>query len=179
MGFNIIPSQACKDEQGNLLDDPFDPRSYEWLVEYPVEVSWANISGVDKIDISKFSATAQFDFFSNVQASWTTHCTSATIELREEEIEPIAKAIFENIRDNRGYVGAALLARFDSLETFPRLPFEPIDKQTYDRLVAEVQARAIETDFATALAKYDLKEFSTGTGAAPCDSDKCLLPSAK
>ncbi|HEY9888041.1 MAG TPA: ribonucleoside-triphosphate reductase, adenosylcobalamin-dependent, partial [Candidatus Obscuribacterales bacterium] len=42
-GYSVIPSQSDKDEHGNLLDDPFDPRCTEWLVEMPVEVSWANV----------------------------------------------------------------------------------------------------------------------------------------
>ena len=38
-GYTIVPSQSDKDEQGRLLDDPFDPRCSEWLVEIPTEVS--------------------------------------------------------------------------------------------------------------------------------------------
>jgi hypothetical protein len=30
---------------GRLLNDPFDPRCTEWLVEIPTEVSWANLPG--------------------------------------------------------------------------------------------------------------------------------------
>ena len=36
--------------------------------------------------------------------------------------------ITEAIENDEGYVSAALLARFDDLQTFPRLPFEPISK---------------------------------------------------
>ncbi len=52
-GYNIVPSQSDKDEDGNLLNDPFDPRCTEWLVEIPVEVSWANLPGADEIAIEK------------------------------------------------------------------------------------------------------------------------------
>ena len=60
-------SQSDKDENGCLLDNPFDPRCTEWLVEIPTEVSWANIDGADQIDINNFSALAQFDFYMQVQ----------------------------------------------------------------------------------------------------------------
>ena len=40
---------------------------------------------------------------------------------------------------------AALLARFDA--PFPRLPFEKIDKPTYERLVAEVKKRRRTDNF--------------------------------
>jgi ribonucleotide reductase class II len=59
-GYTIVPSQSDKDEQGRLLDDPFDPRCTEWLVEIPTEVSWANIPGADAVEINNFSALAQF-----------------------------------------------------------------------------------------------------------------------
>jgi len=177
-GYNIIPSQSDKDEHGNLLNDPFDPRCTEWLVELPVEVPWANLPGADAIDISQFSALAQFDFYMQVQRHWTTHNTSATIELREPEIESLGQRIYEAIQAGEGYISAALLARFDDLQTFPRLPFEPITKETYDRMQAEVRQRRQTHDFHAALRRYD-SGYLTEAGPAGCDSDKCLLPEQK
>jgi ribonucleotide reductase class II len=177
-GYKIVPSQSDKDENGRLLDDAFDPRCTEWLVEIPVEVSWANLPGADEIEISKFSASAQMDFYMQVQKHYTTHNTSATIELREPEIDELGDRIYRAIRDNEGYISAALLARFDDLQTFPRLPFEPISKQQYDQLTQEVAARRKTQDFHQALSHYDLGEM-TEAGPAGCDSDKCLLPDPK
>jgi ribonucleotide reductase, class II len=175
-GYNIVPSQSDKDEHGNLLNDPFDPRCTEWLVEIPVEVSWANLPGADQIAIEQFSALAQFDFYMQVQNYYTAHNTSATIELREDEIEPLAQQIYQAIAQNRGYISAALLARFDA--PFPRLPFEKIDKATYDRLQNEVKARQQTGDFHAALTRYD-SGLLTEAGPAGCDSDKCMLPEKK
>lgn len=177
-GYSVIPSQSDKDENSNLLNDPFDPRCSEWLVELPVEVSWANLPGADAIDISKFSALSQFDFYMQVQRHWTTHNTSATIELREAEIESLGKRIYAAIQNGEGYISAALLARFDDLQTFPRLPFEPITKETYDRMLAEVHQRRQTDDFHAALRRYD-SGYLTEAGPAGCDSDKCLLPEQK
>jgi ribonucleotide reductase, class II len=174
-GYNIIPSQSDKDEQGNLLNDPFDPRCTEWLVEIPVAVAWADLPGADTIDISKFNAMAQMDFYMQVQKYYVTHNTSATIELRENEIETLGTRIYEAIRDNEGYMSAALLARFDDLQTFPRLPFEPISKQKYEQLMQEVENRRQTSDFHAALSRYDLGEMSEA-GPAGCDSDKCMMP---
>ncbi len=174
-GYSIVPSQSDKDETGRLLDDPFDARCTEWLVEIPVEVSWANLPGADQIDIAQFSALAQFDFYMQVQKFYTRHNTSATIELREHEIEPLAQRIYQAIQTDEGYISAALLARFDDLQTFPRLPFEPIDKATYDRLMKEVIARGKIKDFHEAVARYDRGEREEA-GPAGCDSDKCMLP---
>ncbi|RUT06507.1 ribonucleoside-triphosphate reductase, adenosylcobalamin-dependent [Dulcicalothrix desertica PCC 7102] len=174
-GYPIVPSQSDKDENGNLLNDPFDPRCTEWLVEIPVAVSWADLPGADKIDISKFNALAQTDFYMQVQKSYVTHNTSATIELRENEIEILGTRIYEAIRDDEGYISAALLARFDDLQTFPRLPFEPISKEKYEQLSQEVERRRNNDDFYDALRKYDFGEMSEA-GPAGCDSDKCMMP---
>jgi ribonucleotide reductase class II len=175
-GYNVVPSQSDKDEHGNLLNDPFDPRCTEWLVEIPVEVSWANLPGADTIAIEKFSALAQFDFYMQVQKYYTAHNTSATIELTEAEVEPLARRIYQAIANDEGYISAALLARFDA--PFPRLPFEKIDKATFDRLQQEVKTRQRTSDFHAALSRYDMG-FSMAEGPAGCDSDKCMLPDTK
>lgn len=174
-GYNVIPSQSDKDEQGNLLNDPFDSRVSEWLVEIPVSVSWADLPGADEIDVSKFSVLAQFDFVLQVQRWYVTHNTSATLELRSDEIEPLGQKIYETIQSDRGYISAALLARFDDLQSFPRLPFEPIDKPTYERLNQEVKTRRKTDDFCAVLSRYDLGEMSEA-GPSGCDSDKCMFP---
>ena len=177
-GYTIVPSQSDKDENGKLLDNPFDPKCTEWLVEIPTEVSWANIPGADQIDINNFSALAQFDFYMQVQTNYTDHNTSATIEFRENEIEGLAKALHSSINENKGYISAALLARFDANATFPRLPFEPIDEECYTKMQSEVIKRRNNSDFFEALSRYDQGEL-TEAGPAGCDSDKCLLPLAK
>jgi ribonucleotide reductase class II len=176
-GYTIVPSQSDKDEQGRLLDDPFDPRCTEWLVEIPTEVSWANLPGADRVEINQFSALAQFDFYMQVQKHYTAHNTSATVEFREHEIESLADAIHHAIETGDGYISAALLARFDANATFPRLPFEPIDQATYAQLQAEVFNRRQQSDFFQALSRYDGGELIEA-GPAGCDSDKCLLPLA-
>ncbi|MBD2071838.1 ribonucleoside-triphosphate reductase, adenosylcobalamin-dependent [Leptolyngbya sp. FACHB-671] len=175
-GYRIVPSQSDKDENGQLLDDPFDPRCTEWLVEIPVEVPWANLPGADEIEIEKFSALAQFDFYMQVQQHYTAHNTSATIELREDEIELLAERIYGAIAHDEGYISAALLARFDA--PFPRLPFEKIDRATYVQLQREVQSRQRTDDFYAALTRYDSGELSV-EGPAGCDSDKCMMPEQK
>lgn len=177
-GYKVVPSQSDKDEQGRLLDDPFDPRCTEWLVEIPTAVSWADIDGADEVDLSQLSALAQFDFYMQVQRYYTAHNTSATIEYREHEIEPLASAISEAIKEDKGYISAALLARFDANETFPRLPFEPISEDEFIAEEAAVLYRRKESDFFEALQKHDGTELIEA-GPAGCDSDKCLLPLAK
>ena len=174
-GYSVIPAQSARDEEGNLLDDIADPRVQEVLVEIPTEVSWANLPGADQYDLSQLSAKAQFGLYHQVQTHYTDHNTSATIEFRESEIDELAELIHTHI--NKGYISAALLARFDANATFPRLPFEPISKETYDQLVALSDSwRSVEdaeAGFLQVLAKYDSSDYQLSTEAS-CTSAACI-----
>ena len=177
-GYSVVPAPSARDDEGNLLDDINDPRSTEWLIEIPTEVPWANLPGVDEFDLAKLPAVAQFGLWLNVQQAYTAHNTSATIELREDEIDDLAQAIFDSIEDDQGYISAALLQRFDaSGGTFPRLPFEPIDKATYDRLSAAVKERK-QMSFRDALDKYDDERELTPQESA-CTSAACVAAADK
>lgn len=177
-GYSVVPGQADKDDQGQLLNDPFDPRCREWLVEIPVAVSWADIADEAGVDISRFSALAQFDFYMNVQRHYTTHNTSATIEFREQEIEPLAERIYRAIHQDEGYISAALLARFDALQTFPRLPFEPISKDRYEELMQAVLRRRKSDDFGALLRQYDQPQMPLAPEVAACEGMTCATPSS-
>jgi ribonucleotide reductase class II len=177
-GYSITPSQSDKDATGRLLEDPFDPRVTEWLVEIPVAVPWADLPGAEEIDPNRFSALAQFDFYLQVQQHYTAHNTSATLELRESEISALAKRIHQAIVWDEGYSSCALLARFDDHQSFPRLPFEPISREKYLDLQKEISSRQKESDFQEALRKRDLESLQKieAAGPAACDSDRCLGP---
>lgn len=186
-GYSVIPAQSAKDENGNLLDDIMDERVQEVLVEIPTEVSWANLDGCDKFDLGQLPAESQWGLYMQVQRFYTEHNTSATIEYREAEIPVLSRLIYESIKEDTGYISAALLARFDANETFPRLPFEPIDKQTFDRLngVADSYRSTLPlilgkdtVSFLDVLNQYDKPDYEL-KGAAGCDSDKCLSEASK
>ncbi len=173
-GYSVIPAQSARDNEGNLLDDITDPRVQEVLVEIPTEVSWANVPGCDEFDLAQLPVEAQYGLYMNVQQAYTDHNTSATIELREHEIETLAALIHENIENNGGYISAALLARFDvDGGTFPRLPFEPIDKATYDKLSIIQELSDVEEPFLDILNKYDNEDYSLESVTA-CTSASCI-----
>ena len=177
-GYSVIPAPSARDEEGNLLDDIQDPRVSEWLVEIPTEVSWANLPGCDAFDLHELSAAAQFGLWMNVQQHYTAHNTSATIELQESEIDELSELIYRSIQNDDGYISAALLQRFDaSGGAFPRLPFEPISKETYERLQAEVDSRKA-APFALALKHHDDDRDLTPQESA-CSSAACLAAADK
>ena len=172
-GYTVIPSQSSRDEFGNLLNDPYDPKCTEWLVEIPVAAPWATLEGVTDIDVGKFSALAQFDFMMQIQKHYVGHNTSSTLEFTEAEIEPLGNAIYQAIQSNDGYISAALLARFEAKQTFPRMPFEPISKETYEALSEGVNQRRSVNTFEDALKKYDTADLPNVLVA--CETDKCLI----
>ena len=176
-GYNVVPSQSCKDDLGNLLNDINDIRVTEVLVEIPIEVSWAYIADEAEYNPSENTALAQLDFYMQVQKYYSTHTTSATIELSEHEIEPLGEEIHRLIQNDEGYISAALLAKFDSLETFPRLPFEPISKERYIQECQDVLSRRTNDNFLELVNFHTtMMEFTSEAGSAGCDSDKCLMP---
>jgi ribonucleotide reductase class II len=139
------------------------------------------MEGAERCDPSTFSALAQFDFYMQVQQSYTTFNTSATLELTGEEIEPLAKAIHASMEAGTGYISAALLARTGDKETYPRMPFEAVDKETYLRLCREADERRWVSSFDEALRQRDAAaEFFQAQehGPSACDGDKCLMPQA-
>lgn len=177
-GYRLIPAQSARDEVGNLLDDVNDPRVHEVLVEIPTEVSWANLPGCDRFDLSKLPIEAQWGLYMQFQNYYVTHNTSATLEFREEEIPILSRLIYDNIQSDGGYISAALLARFDANETFPRLPFEPIDKQTYDRMMASIKAYRVTLPSGTTmldlLKPYDTPDHILQPQDTACANGACV-----
>ena len=171
-GYSVIPGQSDKDDEGILLNNPFDERVTEWLVEIPVSVSWSNIEGIENIDMSKISSTAMFDFYMGIQENWTTHNTSSTILLTEDEIIPLATKIFEAIQEDKGYISSALLPRFDA--PFPRLPFEKISKDEYNKMKSEVEQRRNNNKTFQELVNYYIENTETIPESA-CEGMSCIL----
>ena len=177
-GYSVVPAPSARDDEGNLLNDIFDERVTEWLVEIPTEVPWANLTGADEFDLAQLSAAAQFGLWMNVQKNYTAHNTSATIELREDEIDELSELIYNAIDTDEGYISAALLQRFDvATSTFPRLPFEPISKETYDELSIAVDFHKVR-GFAEALAYHDDNRDLAPQESA-CSSAACIANAEK
>lgn len=177
-GYNVVPAQSARDEEGNLLNDINDPRVQEVLVEIPTEVPWANLPGADVYDLSKIPVESQMGLYMQVQRHYSTHTTSATIEFRENEIEKLAELVHDEIKNDGGYIGVAMLARFDANETFPRLPFEPIDKETYDRLMAQIKAYRVtlpkDVTILDLLKPYDHPDHVLEPQDTACANAACL-----
>lgn len=172
-GYSVMPASSEKDENGVLLSDPYDPRVQQWVIEVPCqEPLVSTFPELEDLDLypNQFSAIAQWRWFMQVQKYFSEHNTSYTLELRENEIETVATAIYEAIRDNNNFISLAMLARFDARKTFPRLPFEPISREEYEKLTAEVLRRRRCNSYEEAL-----DQFCNFADSPPpsCDSAAC------
>lgn len=176
-GYNVVPSQSCKDEEGKLLDNPYDDRVNEWLIEIPCEVPWAELADNYDVDIAQFSFKAQFDFYKQVQNYWTTHNTSVTFEYRESEINEVTDILYDDICNGSGFVSGAMSARFDDYQAFPRLPFEPITREQYQTLHQQVLERRTTDNFKALVDKYYFEQNKPAEEiySTACDGQLCEL----
>ncbi|QLE46462.1 ribonucleoside-triphosphate reductase, adenosylcobalamin-dependent (plasmid) [Nostoc sp. C052] len=177
-GFSVMPSNGDKDADGNLLDDPYSPLCNSWVVEAPVEEKLVTlIPAIEKegIDPSKFSCLAQINWFMQVQNFYTTHNTSCTPEIRKHEIEEVGEYIHNLIVNNGGYVSMAFLARHDEHQSFPRMPFEPISKQRFDYLQAQVIKNRKSSSFSQLLSEHLQIGVEENPLDSACDSSVCNI----
>lgn len=154
-GYKLTPGQSDLDEDGNLSNDL--STATEWLVESPEKVSWADIVTGEPIDIP---IESQFGLYMAVQQYWTSHNTSATLEVEEHEVEKLGELIYDSITNDKGYISAAILGK--CRETFPRMPYEPISKEEYEERIKSIRPISFSMEF-------------NGEGPAGCDSDYCTL----
>lgn len=172
-GFGIVPAQSSVDDKGNYISDINDPRVYEWLIEVPVKVPWADVA--EGIDINQLPAISQLQLYMQVQRYYTEHNTSGTVELREGEIQEVAYYIHDQLLAGEPYISVALLPRIDS--QYPLLPFEPCSEEEYQKRLGDIRTdisfeELLDRELSIANA-FDVS--STEEGPAGCDSDKCLL----
>lgn len=177
-GYKVVPSTSCRDENNALIDDAYDPRVTEWLVEIPERCAWATrVQGT--YDVAKAPITSQWYLTMACQRYFVTHNTSSTLELNEDEVETLARLIYEEIQDGGDYVSSAIFAR-DGY-TMPRMPYEPITKEHYLSLMGEVESHNNHTPFKE-LVEYYYNNSCTGDvevgPAVGCDGDACVVPQA-
>lgn len=164
-GYEVVPGQSDFDENGNLLNDPFDPRVTTWLVEVPICVDTLP----EWFDSSDLTALSQYKFWMQVQQHYTTHNTSSTILLKKEEVPVLAAQIYADIYNNRPYMSTALLDRGEG--TFPRQPYEKCTKEEYERRIKKIK---FDEDFYELVLIFDHSN-DAYSGPMGCDSDFCEM----
>ena len=175
-GYKVIPGTDCKGENGQLLNDPYDPRVKTWLLEIPVKESILDtFPELQSVNFNQISALAQFDWLLQLQQNYSTHNTSYTLNFRKDEIDELSKAVHNAIIENKGYVSMAMLARPNESQTFPRMPFENITLEQYNQMSSQVLLRRKSDNFED-LIKQKLNYFPDLTsGEVACSSEICEI----
>lgn len=190
-GYSVVPSSSCKDEDGVLLDNPYDERVTEWMVEVPDQCTWSsNVEG--EYDVAQAPITSQWYLTMACQQHYVTHNTSVTFELNGDEVPVLAGLIHEEIQSGGNYVSAAIFARDKG--TMPRMPYEPITREVYTSMMEEAAGRRkspspsptrtveedvpIESDnFKELVEKYYNQNMGAESGPiVGCDGDSCTIP---
>jgi hypothetical protein len=168
-------STACKDSNGVLLDDPYDDRVSEWLIEIPDKCTWSeHVTGA--YDVANAPITSQWYLTMACQKYFVTHNTSSTLEINKDEVGVLANLIYHEIESGGDYVSSAVFAR--DYQTMPRMPYEPITKEQYNVMMGEVLERRTDSaDYKTLVEKYYGADMGAELGpTVGCDGDSCTLP---
>ena len=174
-GYKVIPSSSCKDDNGNLLDDPYDERVQEWFVEIPCRCTWSSqIEG--EYAVERAPITSQWYLTMACQKHYVTHNTSVTFEINEHEIPTLAKLIYDEIQAGGDYISGAIFSRDSS--TMPRMPYESISMEEYHAMVYDAEQRRKSNNFKELAEYYYNVDTSAESGPTiGCDGDSCTIPS--
>lgn len=100
---------------------------------------------------------------------WSEHAVSCTISIKEPEWPAVGGWVYDNFDD---LAGMSFLPHFAEDSSYVQLPYQTIDKATYERLLAEMPA-AIDW---TKLADYEKGEDSVnGTREFACIGGVCEI----
>lgn len=170
-GYKVIPGVDSKQKDGSLYEDIWDPNVTTWLVEFPIKAPWS-----DEVDgewpVEDAHVHSRWDLHMQCQKYYVTHNTSTTITFLESEIEDLSQYIYKAIQNNEGYVSGALLA--GEKYTFPRMPYEKISKEHYEKAMDEVLSSRETSDFMSLMNDYHHEQIAQSGG---CTSDKCEIGS--
>lgn len=100
---------------------------------------------------------------------WSEHAVSCTISVKEHEWPTVGGWVYEHFDD---LAGVSFLPHFAGDTTYKQMPYETIDKPTYERLLAAMPGTIDWTE----LASYEKGEDSvTGTREFACVGNMCEI----
>lgn len=111
------------------------------------------------------TAIEQLEYWRMLKMFWTDHNPSCTIYVKEHEWDEVGRWVYENWE-----VIGGLSFLPDDGGVYELAPYEVIDKETYDKLVASMP----KLDFSK-LSEYEQEDNTTGSREFACTGDKCEL----
>lgn len=111
------------------------------------------------------TAIEQLEYWRMLKMFWTDHNPSCTIYVKEHEWDEVGRWVYENWE----FIGGLSFLPDDG-GVYELAPYEVIDKETYDKIVASMP----KLDFSK-LSEYEQEDKTTGSREFACTGDKCEL----
>jgi len=143
---------------------PMDPENGQvadtattWVIHFPMQ------SPDGAITRKQRTALEQLDYWKQVKLQWTQHNPSATITYKPNDLIGVVNWVWQN-RDIIG--GLSFLPESDA--TYDQMPYEEIDRETYERVVAAFPP----IDFSRVW-RYESEDLTTAASELACMAGVC------
>jgi ribonucleotide reductase alpha subunit len=117
-GYNVVPEVGIDGREDHT----------KWVVEFPAE------SPEGAVLAAEMTAVEQLEWVKRMQTEWADNAVSVTVYYRIEELGEIKAWLKENYDESVKSVSFLLHADHN----FPLAPYEEIDEETYNAMVAKV-----------------------------------------
>lgn len=144
-GYNVVPEVGIDGREDHT----------KWVVEFPAQSPEGAVLAAD------MTAVEQLEWVKRMQTEWADNAVSVTVYYRTEELSEIKSWLKDNYDDSVKSVSFLLHADHN----FPLAPYEEIDEETYNAMVAKVD---LSIPMATSTLDDNLMDDpSCTTGACP------------
>jgi ribonucleoside-diphosphate reductase alpha chain len=117
-GYNVVPEVGIDGREDHT----------KWVVEFPAQSPEGAVLAAD------MTAVEQLEWVKRMQTEWADNAVSVTVYYRIEELPQIKSWLKDNYDDSVKSVSFLLHADHN----FPLAPYEEIDEETYNAMVAKV-----------------------------------------
>lgn len=111
------------------------------------------------------TAIGQLEWYRMLVENWTEHNVSCTIYVREEEWLDVCQYVYKHFDSINGVA----FFPYDNRK-YPLPPYETIDEETYNRMVAELP----EIDFSR-LSEFEVSDTTEGARTFACSGNSCEI----
>jgi ribonucleoside-diphosphate reductase alpha chain len=128
-----------------------------WIIEFPIKSPDGCITKDD------MTAIEQLEYYRSVQQNWCEHSASCTIFVDDDEWLEVGNWVYRNWK----YIAGLSFLPKDG-GNYDQLPFEAIDKGTYDKLIKNFK----QIDYSK-LCEYEKEDETQGSKEFACGGNSC------
>lgn len=154
-----------KDPITKLMQDQGVPNEQDVMNPTNVIFSFPKKSPEESVIREEITAIQQLDHYKMIKDYWTEHNPSCTIYIKPNEWLAVGDWIYRNWDD---VGGVSFLPYSDHV--YKQAPFQEIDKETYEKLLAEMP----EINFSK-IAEYENDDMTAGSQELACVAGSCAI----